>query len=149
MFQYMVNYYTYTSILNLTLYLYLHRIDRQTKSIVTLVSIAIANLYVAFMYAWDDISYGTRHAYLIQCWWFMNAYLVLVMCNTIDDLKPTPKVLGKTNNCFSNNECCICLEKLESCYQLEECRHQFHLKCLNMWIQYKVKCPLCKTDFSI
>jgi hypothetical protein len=48
-------------------------------------------------------------------------------------------------------ECSICLEEIdeEDIYQLEECKHTFHVECIREWEKHKNTCPLCRTKFKI
>jgi hypothetical protein len=41
-------------------------------------------------------------------------------------------------------ECSICLEKGLDCEL--PCRHQFHRKCIENWIEFKPSCPACRTN---
>ena len=46
------------------------------------------------------------------------------------------------------NECCICLEK----YKINEkvinlpCYHNFHSKCIKIWLQRSKTCPICREN---
>jgi len=46
---------------------------------------------------------------------------------------------------MENIECSICLEFINSHYQLP-CGHIFHEKCIKIW--KKNKCPLCRTKIN-
>ena len=62
------------------------------------------------------------------------------------------KIIIKEN--FDNDNCSICLENLFSEEDLEtnndiielKCKHMFHKKCLDPWVNEHKKCPLCKCD---
>ena len=62
------------------------------------------------------------------------------------------KIIIKEN--FDNDNCSICLENLYSEENLEsnndiielKCKHMFHKKCLDPWVNEHKKCPLCKCD---
>ncbi|KAF0990434.1 hypothetical protein HZS_204 [Henneguya salminicola] len=43
--------------------------------------------------------------------------------------------------------CCICLEDIEDTSILA-CGHQFHSDCIIEWLNIKMSCPLCKTNFN-
>ena len=62
------------------------------------------------------------------------------------------KIIIKDN--FDNDNCSICLENLYSEEDLEsnndiielKCKHMYHKKCVDPWINEHKKCPLCKCD---
>lgn len=64
------------------------------------------------------------------------------------------KIIIKEN--FNNDNCSICLENLYSEEDLEsnndiielKCKHMFHKKCLDPWVNEHKKCPLCKCDIK-
>ncbi len=41
--------------------------------------------------------------------------------------------------------CCICLDVLKKNIHVTKCRHKYHKKCINEYLQYNEvsKCPLC------
>ena len=43
---------------------------------------------------------------------------------------------------MSTDVCCICL--LKHVNYTTGCNHKFHLKCLEMWLEYKNNCPMCR-----
>jgi hypothetical protein len=43
-----------------------------------------------------------------------------------------------------NDNCSICLEPLNLTYDVLECDHCFHKKCINDWIEIKMECPMCR-----
>ena len=48
----------------------------------------------------------------------------------------------------SSENCSICFEDIileENLYQIP-CRHNFHIKCINEWIEKKDTCPLCRSN---
>jgi len=49
------------------------------------------------------------------------------------------------------DNCSICLEKLEDkdLYQSNKCKHLFHLKCINIWFNNHITCPLCRTKIRL
>ena len=53
----------------------------------------------------------------------------------IDDLK-------------ENKICCICLMPLINTKYiiLEECKHEYHVDCLNDWIKRSTSCPTCRSN---
>ena len=64
------------------------------------------------------------------------------------------KIIIKEN--FDNDNCSICFENLYSEEDLEsnndiielKCKHMFHKKCLDPWVNEHKKCPLCKCDIK-
>ncbi|CAL4970283.1 unnamed protein product [Urochloa decumbens] len=45
----------------------------------------------------------------------------------------------------------VCLEEVrggEMVRSLPECRHVFHVGCIDAWLQWHVTCPLCRSDLS-
>lgn len=52
---------------------------------------------------------------------------------------------------YSNQICSICLENFEKkqkIYQIKSCSHIYHASCIEVWLQEKLKCPLCKTKLK-
>jgi hypothetical protein len=47
--------------------------------------------------------------------------------------------------------CCICLEAVEppALMTVLPCNHAFHSGCVDVWLQYKSNCPLCKADLEL
>lgn len=46
-------------------------------------------------------------------------------------------------------ECVICLESFkfgERCRFLPNCRHTFHVQCIDSWLLNKPICPICRTS---
>ncbi|CAO2045262.1 unnamed protein product [Urochloa humidicola] len=47
--------------------------------------------------------------------------------------------------------CSVCLEEVrggEMVRSLPECRHVFHVVCIDAWLQWHVTCPLCRSDLT-
>lgn len=56
---------------------------------------------------------------------------------------------------FDDEDCAICLNKLNNKSRPDNCRHSFCFKCLKEWAQTKLKddigvmgCPLCRQSFT-
>ena len=92
---------------------------------------------------------------------------VLNMIENVDEFttllnlspEPTGIKLNKLNSCSKaiiaseeNNEdmCCICQLSLkdEPILRKLECKHVFHLECIDKWFEEKNKCPVCRTNYS-
>lgn len=45
-----------------------------------------------------------------------------------------------------NNDCPICLNKYINNDKLvmTKCKHQFHIRCINIWLKDNITCPLCR-----
>ena len=48
-------------------------------------------------------------------------------------------------------QCCICLESLPVGQKIAklDCKHIFHIKCINDWCKRKTVCPLCRKSINI
>ncbi|XP_058099152.1 RING-H2 finger protein ATL1-like [Magnolia sinica] len=49
----------------------------------------------------------------------------------------------------SDNECSVCLSVFmegEEIRQLPECKHYFHVDCIDMWLYSHSNCPLCRAN---
>ncbi|TVU33270.1 hypothetical protein EJB05_25062, partial [Eragrostis curvula] len=47
--------------------------------------------------------------------------------------------------------CSVCLEDVrggEMVRSLPECRHLFHVRCIDVWLHLHATCPLCRSDLS-
>lgn len=57
----------------------------------------------------------------------------------------TTQNFGKTLTGLPKNEenCCICMDKLESPKRLQKCGHIFCKDCIEQYFQYKPACPSC------
>lgn len=62
-------------------------------------------------------------------------------------LKSLPVFVHKSQNLTDELECAVCLSKLEEnekCRLLPNCRHSFHVECIDMWFISHSTCPLCR-----
>ena len=57
---------------------------------------------------------------------------------------------------LTEEECSICLEKLENEIAHLTCQHFFHFHCISSWIQKnkqmnfnEINCPMCNQEFEI
>lgn len=58
----------------------------------------------------------------------------------------------KTNKCQSDKTetCAICLgtiRKNTNVYDLE-CKHHFHIRCLDKWVKRRQECPICRNSIT-
>jgi hypothetical protein len=62
--------------------------------------------------------------------------------NLIDDDNISLK--SKSSN-YSNINCSICLTNInDNNTKTLECKHTFHINCIDIWIDNKNSCPLCR-----
>ena len=47
-----------------------------------------------------------------------------------------------------DNECSICLKKFKNDNITLPCNHNYHEKCITLWLNEKMNCPLCRTNIS-
>ena len=65
--------------------------------------------------------------------------------NTIDPYLITTDKNGTTRlNLVKNEECTICLNELEKDTNKLICGHIFHTTCINIWLNIKSSCPICR-----
>ena len=48
-----------------------------------------------------------------------------------------------------DGDCCICLKKVDTDETITICKHYFHKKCLNQWIEYNNICPVCRKELEL
>lgn len=68
--------------------------------------------------------------------------------NPVVSLNITAHNCGETE---INKECSICQSKFNQGEKLctLSCMHIFHYNCMEKWVQYKPKCPLCRKEIPI
>lgn len=66
--------------------------------------------------------------------------------NTQGTLKVQSDATDTTDN-TNKGTCVICRENRGTKIYLQ-CRHTFHKKCIQEWIQYKNECPICQTQVA-
>ncbi|XP_077252385.1 RING-H2 finger protein ATL1-like [Tasmannia lanceolata] len=52
----------------------------------------------------------------------------------------------------SDNECAVCLSVFadgDELRQLPECKHSFHVGCIDMWLSSHSNCPLCRATIVV
>tara|TARA_Y200000002_G_scaffold382818_1_gene401476 strand:+ start:661 stop:1587 length:927 start_codon:yes stop_codon:yes gene_type:complete len=55
-------------------------------------------------------------------------------------------IIGVVQPITNLGECSICLNKIENDVYKTTCNHTFHRKCYEQWLNYNVKCPLCRSN---
>lgn len=64
--------------------------------------------------------------------------------NVIDHFK----IAEKSEIIDLDDNCAICLDKLNSNVRMTNCRHYFHANCLRLVVKSCDACPICKRKFS-
>lgn len=73
------------------------------------------------------------------------------LCNVGLDsavLETLPMFVYKSQNFADELECAVCLSELKENDKgrlLPNCRHSFHVECIDMWFHSHSTCPLCRT----
>lgn len=63
-------------------------------------------------------------------------------------LETLPMFLYKSQNFTDGLECAVCLSEFEENEKgrvLPNCRHSFHVDCIDMWFRSHSTCPICRT----
>jgi hypothetical protein len=84
-------------------------------------------------------------------------FFVIIIIVIYDDIKyrKLNKIKTYLKNCKNNKKiptdmCVICLDNLTSNESIAiECRHQFHKKCIELWMKKNSICPLCRNKLQI
>ncbi|CAF2122860.1 unnamed protein product [Brassica napus] len=67
-----------------------------------------------------------------------------------DTIQSYPKILYSEAKRSSTSSCCpICLGDYKGNHllrQLPDCKHLFHLKCIDTWLRLNPTCPVCRTS---
>lgn len=55
-----------------------------------------------------------------------------------------------TSNAIADDYCTICYEDLnDDLFYEKNCRHLFHQDCIDKWLEFNKKCPLCRTPIIL
>eukprot|EP00825_Cyclidium_porcatum_P010925 TRINITY_DN15579_c0_g1_i2.p2 TRINITY_DN15579_c0_g1~~TRINITY_DN15579_c0_g1_i2.p2 ORF type:complete len:153 (+),score=31.60 TRINITY_DN15579_c0_g1_i2:112-570(+) len=67
-------------------------------------------------------------------------------CQTNENNKQIQKQM--INQQQISQQCSICLQEFEQSQIIKVlfCNHQFHQKCIDIWLDQSILCPLCKSD---
>jgi hypothetical protein len=75
---------------------------------------------------------------------------------SMDEYKYCERKPQQLSECFKVVEksdsfnCSVCLENEDrQVISLNACNHQFHYDCINEWVKYNAKCPVCRTDIQV
>jgi hypothetical protein len=49
---------------------------------------------------------------------------------------------------YNKDECPICLDIFNNECKILPCKHKYHTRCINMWLERKNICPLCRFPLS-
>lgn len=72
-----------------------------------------------------------------------------LICNKIVEI--IQKNVEEMKRGDGEKDCCICLDTLEKndrCIDCHECKNLFHSTCINLWLNNKRRCPLCRTNIT-
>ena len=89
---------------------------------------------------------------------YHNRRNIIRQLNNIEEINQNNRININQNNINqsklkiiklkSSENCSICFEDIileENLYQIP-CRHNFHIKCINEWLEKKDTCPLCRSN---
>ncbi|CAN6835191.1 unnamed protein product [Brassica oleracea] len=65
---------------------------------------------------------------------------------------PGKKLTKETHSEEIGNECTVCKSVLadgEEIRQLSACKHEFHVSCIEEWLQTRSNCPNCRADVPV
>jgi Ring finger domain len=89
--------------------------------------------------------------------YFMEVELIPLMPHKQGLKKSALKALPKTRyekaaDVENQAECAICLTEFEEGEQirkLPQCRHEFHIRCIDRWLRAQPSCPSCRTEVIV
>ena len=58
----------------------------------------------------------------------------------------------KNKEILLNEMCGICFEMLDTedkCIYLRDCKHMYHMKCINQWRKHNNTCPSCRQSIDV
>ena len=93
--------------------------------------------------------------FLIVILIFFVVFIVIIIISIYDHNQKLNKIKTYLKNCKNNKKiptdmCVICLDNLTSDDSIAlECRHQFHKKCIELWMKKNSICPLCRNKLQI
>jgi len=93
--------------------------------------------------------------FLIVILIFFVVFIVIIIISIYDHNQKLNKIKTYLKKCKNNKKiptdiCVICLDNLTSDDSIAlECRHQFHKKCIELWMKKNSICPLCRNKLQI
>lgn len=80
--------------------------------------------------------------------------IILSICNKFWQMvsaviwkRSTKKLLSQVKREQSEDDCCICHERLQEFVRLK-CSHCYHMNCLMKWLQNNTTCPICRQELG-
>eukprot|EP00287_Rhodomonas_sp_CCMP768_P009775 CAMPEP_0196720290 /NCGR_PEP_ID=MMETSP1091-20130531/3102_1 /TAXON_ID=302021 /ORGANISM="Rhodomonas sp., Strain CCMP768" /LENGTH=311 /DNA_ID=CAMNT_0042061467 /DNA_START=48 /DNA_END=983 /DNA_ORIENTATION=+ len=70
-------------------------------------------------------------------------------CLEVKQLRPESEVEGGTEDIPLCAICQVDFEVGEYAYAFRECKHAFHVKCLNQWLERGDSCPCCRCKLGV
>ena len=74
---------------------------------------------------------------------------VLCMGNVFERGKKVYPLVFNKITLEGEEECSICLEKLNNNHVSLPCKHHFHENCITKWFDNKHECPLCREKYRL
>ena len=93
--------------------------------------------------------------FLIVILIFFVVFIVIIIISIYEHNQKLNKIKTYLKKCKNNKKiptdiCVICLDNLTSDDSIAlECRHQFHKKCIELWMKKNSICPLCRNKLQI
>jgi hypothetical protein len=104
------------------------------------------NIYEHYSYNFDDSDIVQTSILALLLFSHLNTIMKYNIC---EDLLNTQKYESLTDQEINDNKSCvICFEEYKGDNIISKiiCKHIFHTKCLNMWIEKNQSCPLCRQE---
>ena len=65
------------------------------------------------------------------------------------EIRQIPEITWMKKSDCQESSCSVCFEDFER-YQkvktLQKCKHEYHTKCIDKWLQDQKRCPMCNKD---
>lgn len=109
---------------------------------------------------WWALVYGCKLAFLVGMRWypFQTLYLRLLFLRWILCVREklskqqisqvAPEKLRGTGEGAFEDKCVVCFEQMSSESRVRRlpCKHEFHVECIDSWLEVKQDCPVCRRD---